>query len=153
MPEQRDELLSTCSKLLDSQGKSGIICRMMPGVRFTTSDIGISSAKVSALLIGNGYSIHIGDCINIDHRNKKTVADFDKALDQLFAQYEDGIRRLEELEKTVLSYPINAMTRICKNLCMRQPYINLKARSINRLLSIFNALITQCLTDLLYIRQ
>ncbi len=118
MAYQRDELLDTYSKLLDSNGKGGILRRMMPGVRFTTSDIGISSAKVSALLIGNGYSIHIGDCINIDHRNKKTVADFDKALDQLFAQYEDGIRRLEELEKTVLSYPVNAMTRICKKLCM-----------------------------------
>ena len=118
MAYQRDDLLATYSKLLDSNGKGGILRRMMPGVRFTTSDIGISSAKVSALLIGNGYSIHIGDCINIDHRNKKTVADFDKALDQLFAQYEDGIRRLEELEKTVLSYPVNAMTRICKKLCM-----------------------------------
>ena len=118
MPEQRDELLSTYSKLLDSQGKGGIIRRMMPGIRFTTSDIGILSAKVSALLVGNGYSIHIGGCIDIDHRNKKTVSDFDKALDQLFAQYEDGIHRLEELERTVLSYPVNAMTRICKKLCM-----------------------------------
>lgn len=118
MPDQRDDLLDTYSKLLESRGKGGIIRRMTPGVRFTTSDIGISSAKVSALLIGNGYSIHIGDCINIDHRNKKTVADFDKALDQLFAQYEDGIRHLEELEKTVLSYPVNAMTRVCKKLCV-----------------------------------
>ncbi len=118
LPEQRDELLDTYSRLLNSNGKRGMLRRMTPGVRFTTSDIGVSSAKVSALLMGNGYSIHIGDCINIDHRNKKTVADFDKALDQLFAQYEDGIRRLEELERTVLSYPVNAMTRICKKLCM-----------------------------------
>lgn len=118
LPKQRDELLDAYSRLLESNGKRGMLRRMTPGVRFTTSDIGVSSAKVSALLMGNGYSIHIGDCINIDHRNKKTVADFDKALDQLFAQYEDGIRRLEELENTVLSYPVNAMTRICKKLSM-----------------------------------
>ena len=118
LPDQRNDLLDTYSRLLESRGKGGIIRRMTPGVRFTTSDIGISSAKVSALLIGNGYSINIGGCIDVDHRNKKTVADFEKALEQLFAQYEDGIHRLEELEKTVLSYPINAMTRICKKLAM-----------------------------------
>lgn len=118
MPDQKEALIGTYAKLLTAQGKSKMANKLTPGIRFTTSDTGVSSAKVSALLLGSQHPIHIGGCVEVDHRHQKTVAEFDKALDQLFAQYEDGIQRLQDLMQIRLDYPINAMTRVCKKLSM-----------------------------------
>ena len=91
---------------------------LVPGIRFVTSDTGVASAKVSALLMGGQYPIHIGSCIAVDHRHQSKVSDFDTALDQLFAQFGDSIAKLQKLTEITLSYPVNAMTRICKKLSM-----------------------------------
>lgn len=118
MPKQKEELIGTYAKLLISKGDAKTAAKLMPGIRFMTSDTGISSAKVSALLLGSQHPIHIGGCIEVDHRHQRTVDEFEKALDQLFAQYEDGIKRLEALANVHLDYPVNAMTRVCKKLSM-----------------------------------
>lgn len=118
LPKQKEDLLGTYAKLLASQGKAKIADKLMPGIRFVTSDTGVASAKVSALLLGFQCPIHIGGCIAVDHRHGSTVADFEKALDQLFAQFGDNIVRLQDLLEVHLDYPVNAMTRVCKKLCM-----------------------------------
>ena len=87
-------------------------------MRFITSDTGVASAKVSALLLGGAYPIHIGGCIAVDHRHKTSIEDFDKALDQLFAQFGDSIKKLERLLEVYLNYPVNAMIRVCKKLAL-----------------------------------
>lgn len=118
MPDQKEDLLGTYTKLLASQGKTAMADKLMPGIRFMTSDTGVASAKVSALLVGGQHPIHIGGCIAIDHRHQKKVSDFDAALDQLFAQFGDSIARLQKLLEVHLDYPVNAMTRICKKLSL-----------------------------------
>ena len=118
MPEQKEDLLGTYTKMLDAQGKAAIASRLMPGIRFMTSDTGVSSAKVSALLVGNAYPIPVGSCVSIDHRHMSKVKDFEDALDQLFAQFGDSIKKLQKLMEIELEYPINAMTRVCKKLSM-----------------------------------
>lgn len=92
--------------------------KLMPGIRFVTSDTGVASAKVSALLVGGQSPIHIGSCIFVDHRHKKSVADFADKLDQLFAQFGDSVAKLQKLLEIPLDYPVNAMTRVCKKLSM-----------------------------------
>ena len=62
--------------------------------------------------------IHIGSCISVDHRNHNKIEDFERALDQLFAQFGDSISKLQNLAQVWLNYPVNAMTRICKKLCL-----------------------------------
>ena len=118
LPDQKEDLIGAYAKLLAARGKSAMASRLMPGVRFITSDTGIASAKVSALLLGGQHPIHIGSCIAVDHRHQTTVADFDRALDQLFAQFGESISRLQHLLEVELDYPVNAMTRICKKLSM-----------------------------------
>lgn len=118
MPDQKEDLLGAYTKLLASQGKTAIADKLMPGIRFMTSDTGIASAKVSALLVGGQHPIHIGGCIAVDHRHQKKVSDFDTALDQLFAQFGDSIAKLQKLLEIHLDYPINAMTRVCKKLSL-----------------------------------
>lgn len=118
MPDQKDDLLGAYTKLLDSQGKAGMASKLMPGVRFMSSDTGVASAKVSALLVSGKRSIHIGGCIAVDHRRQSKVSDFDAALDQLFAQFGDSIARLQKLLEVHLDFPVNAMTRVCKKLSL-----------------------------------
>lgn len=118
MPDQKDDLIGTYTKLLASQGKTALAAKLTPGVRFSTSDVGLSSAKVSALLMGTQHPIHIGSCIAVDHRHKSNISDFEAALDQLFAQFGDSIAKLQKLLEINLAYPVNAMTRICKKLSM-----------------------------------
>lgn len=118
MPDQKEDLLGAYTKLLASQGKGVMASKLTPAIRFLTSDTGVASAKVSALLAGGQHPIHIGGCIAVDHRHQSKVSDFDTALDQLFAQFGDNIARLQKLLEIHLDYPVNAMTRICKKLSL-----------------------------------
>ena len=118
MPGQKEDLLGSYLKTLSSMGKGTMASKLMPGIRFVTSDTGIASAKVSALLVGGQHPIHIGGCIAVDHRHKTKISDFDSALDQLFAQFGDSIAKLQALMEINLDYPVNAMTRVCKKLSL-----------------------------------
>lgn len=118
MPNQRKELLDAYIKALEHFGDKTKLDKIVPGIRFITSDTGVASAKVSALLLGGVYPIHIGGCIAVDHRHNTTIENFDKALDQLFAKFGDSIKKLQKLLGVYLNYPVNAMTRICKNLAL-----------------------------------
>ena len=60
LPNQKEDLLSAYEKLLETEGKKSLAAKLMPGIRLSTSDTGVASAKVSALLMGLQYPIHIG---------------------------------------------------------------------------------------------
>ena len=118
MPNQREELLGTYVKTLTATGKGAYASKLTPGIRFMTSDTGVASAKVSALLVGGQHPIHIGKCVAVDHRHQSKISDFTDVLDQLFAQFGDMIAKLEALLDITLDYPVNAMTRVCKKLSL-----------------------------------
>lgn len=117
-PNQKEDLLGTYTKVLAAHGKSTMAAKLVPGIRFMTSDTGLASAKVSAMLMGTQYPIHIGGCIAVDHRHQKKVSDFGSELDQLFAQFCNSVAKLQSLIEIDLEYPSNAMTRICKKLSL-----------------------------------
>lgn len=102
MPGQKEDLLGAYAKLLASQGKPTLAAKLVPAIRFVTSDTGIASAKVSAMLEGTQHPIHIGSCIAVDHRRQSKVEDFEAALDQLFAQFGDSVARLQKPRNMVL---------------------------------------------------
>ena len=116
LPDQKTELLDTYTKLLAAEGKTAMAAKLMPGIRFSTSDTGVASAKVSALLVGLQYPIHIGGMISVEHRRQSKVPDFVESLDMLFAQFGDSVARLSGLLSIHLDHPVNAMTAICKRL-------------------------------------
>ena len=117
-PSQREDMLGTYAKALQTKGMGTMAAKLVPGIRFLTSDTGVASAKVSAMLMGSQHPIHIGSCISVDHRLQRKVEDFDKALDQLFAQFCDSVSKLQTLLEIELQYPVNAMTRICKKFSL-----------------------------------
>lgn len=118
LPGQREALLDTYTELLEAEGKSSMAAKLMPGIRFSTSDTGMASAKVSALLIGMECPIHIGDMIAVEHRRQSKVPDFIGSLDMLFAQFGDSVSKLARLLTVHLDYPVNAMTAVCKRLAL-----------------------------------
>lgn len=118
MPGQKEDLLGAYEKVLIAQGKAAMAAKLIPGIRFVTSDTGVASAKVSALLMGSQHPIHIGGCVSVEHRHQSKVEDFAQVLDQLFAQFQDSVERLQQLLEIHLEYPVNAMTRICKKLSL-----------------------------------
>ena len=117
-PSQREDMLGTYAKALQMKGLGTMATKLVPGIRFLTSDTGVASAKVSAMLMGTQHPIHIGSCISVDHRLQRKVEDFDKELDQLFAQFCDSVSKLQTLLEIELQYPVNAMTRICKKFSL-----------------------------------
>ena len=117
-PDQKEDMLGTYAKTLQTTGMGTMAAKLVPGIRFLTSDTGVASAKVSAMLMGTQHPIHIGSCISVDHRLQRKVEDFDKELDQLFAQFCDSVSRLQTLLEIELQYPVNAMTRICKKFSL-----------------------------------
>ena len=118
LPGQRERLLDKYMKLLAAEGKASMAAKLMPGIRFSTSDTATSSAKVSALLVGLQCPIHIGGIIAVKHRQQSKVLDFVESLDMLFAQFEDSVARLGSLLNVYLDHPVNAMTAVCKRLSL-----------------------------------
>jgi len=118
MPDQKNDLMGTYLNTLTANGQGKLAGKLMPGIRFITSDTGVASAKITAMFVGGQYPIAIGSCISVDHRHKAAVADFDKAVDLVFAKFSDNIKKLEKLLDVYLDYPVNVMTRICKKLAM-----------------------------------
>lgn len=118
LPKQKEDLLDVYAKMLKAHGKDKQAEKLVPGIQFISSDTGVASAKVSALLMGGDNPIHIGSCVAVDHRHQNTVADFELKLDELFAQFGDNIKKLQKLLEIPLRYPVNAMTRICKQLVL-----------------------------------
>lgn len=118
MPGQKEDLLGSYEKVLSAHGKTAMAAKLTPGIRFLTSDTGVASAKVSALLMGAQAPIAIGSCVAVDHRRQTRVEDFERALDQLFAQFQDSVGKLQKLLEIPLEYPVNAMTRVCKKLSL-----------------------------------
>ena len=118
LPDQKTQLLDTYTKLLAAEGTTAMAAKLTPGIRFSTSDTGVASAKVSALLVGLQYPIHIGGMISVEHRRQSKVPDFVESLDMLFAQFGDSVSRLSALLSIHLDHPVNAMTAICKRLAL-----------------------------------
>ena len=104
--------------MLEAEGKKALAAKLMPGIRFSTSDTGVASAKVSALLMGLQYPIHIGGIVAVEHRRQSKVPDFVDSLDLLFAQFGDSVAKLSGLLTVHLDNPVNAMTAVCKKLAM-----------------------------------
>ena len=118
LPAQKADLLSTYEKLLESQGQKTVAAKLTPGIRFSSSDTGMASAKVSALLMGLQYPIHIGGMVAVEHRRQSKITDFTDSLDMLFAQFGDSVERLAKLLSVEMEHPVNAMTAVCKKLAL-----------------------------------
>lgn len=124
MMNQKEDLLSAYEKLLEAEGKKALAAKLMPGIRFSTSDTGVASAKVSALLMGLQYPIHIGGMVAVEHRRQSKVPDFVDSLDMLFAQF--GETTLKELTGLGVRHVMTCFDMdYLKNWHVEAAYVNL----------------------------
>ena len=111
-----DEMLEDYKKVLDASGHAALSKQLMPALRFQTSDVGISSARVSAYLTGFQTPISIGSVVSVDHRREAKVENFTEDIQRIYAQYRDQVDKLMKLTSIRLDYPVNAMIAACKKL-------------------------------------
>ncbi len=99
MPKQKTEMMDAYIKTLEANGQKALADKLMPGVRFITSDTGVSSAKVSAMFLGGQYPIAIGGCIDeITDNRVITIID-----DEHYQRERDNFEFTDEkLEKAFL---------------------------------------------------
>ena len=117
-PDQKDALIGAYRKTLEDHGKKAMADKFMPGIRFLTSDTGVSAANISAMLFGTQIPIRVGSILGVEHRGQKTISNFKDNLTMMFAKFNNTILNLEKLLDVELSSPINAMTAVCKKLAL-----------------------------------
>lgn len=113
---QADRLLETYRREVAAKGlnPNGIV----PALRFTTSDVGMSGANLYPIFLrGNGDRIiPLGYPIKTDHRNGVDLDFFDKQLDLLFARFCDAIQAQTKLLDIDIQYPVTAMLGVLKKI-------------------------------------
>ena len=115
---QKDALIGAYLQQLDAVGLRQMASHLEPSILFQSSDVGLSSAKISAQLVGMQGTITIGTALAVDHRHKKTVADFNELLPQLFSQFGEQMSKIQRLLTVPLEYPVNVLTRLCKKYAL-----------------------------------
>ena len=118
LSKQTDELLEAYQDSLKSLGHSALADSLTPAIRFQTSDVGVSSARVFAYLRSNKMAIAIGNAIAVDHRHEAKISNFQLEIRRVYAQYQNQISKLTKLTSIFLTYPINAMIAACKKLSL-----------------------------------
>ncbi|MEE1504421.1 MAG: hypothetical protein UGF89_09290, partial [Acutalibacteraceae bacterium] len=109
-------LLSNYAKRLRQMGRDKMADNLVPAVKFSTSDTGVSCARCAAYLTGGGAPIAIGSALEVEHKGKASVAHFGTKVDLMFAQFDKNLGKLEKLMDVYIQYPISCMERVCKYL-------------------------------------
>jgi len=114
---QCGEILKTYREELSARGlkENGTI---IPGLRFTSSDVGVSGANLyPVLLVGKGNRvIPLGYSILTQHRNGADMEYFAEQLNLLYARFTQAMDKQISLMNTELIYPENAMLGVLKRI-------------------------------------
>ncbi len=91
---------------------------ILPAVRLTSSDIGVSSATLFPLfLIGDRQlPIILGSPLKLEHKNKASLEDFEENLNLLHSTFQNAINNLSNLITIKIDNPVNCMISIIKKL-------------------------------------
>ena len=113
---QSDELLDTYRREVAAKGLTS--SRIVPALRFTTSDVGMSGANLYPIFLhGNGDRIiPLGYPVKTDHRNGVDLDYFDSQLGLLYARFRDAVQAQTKLLAIELRYPSTVMMGVLKKI-------------------------------------
>jgi len=113
---QADRLLDTYRREVAARGLDPF--GVVPALRFTTSDVGMSGANLYPLFLrGNGDQIiPLGYPIRTDHRGGADLDYFDSQLDLLYARYRDAVAAQAGLLDIEIRYPVTAMLGVLRRI-------------------------------------
>lgn len=114
---QTDELLDTYRREVAAKGlDTSKVVR--PGLRFMTSDVGVSGANLyPILLVGSANRIvPLGYPIKTEHKHGKDLEYFDEQLNLLYARFNEAIAKQTALLMIDVRNPYNTMLGVLKRI-------------------------------------
>lgn len=113
---QSDQLLDKYCRELAAKGLSNRVVK--PGLRFMTSDVGVSGANLyPILLMGNGSRIvPLGYPIKTEHKHGVDMDFFEEQLALLYARFKEAIEKQSKLLQIDIRYPYTTMLGALKRV-------------------------------------
>lgn len=114
---QANELMETYRQAVAEKGVTEAMSAR-PGLRFTTSDVGVSAANLYPILLlgGSNRIIPLGDPLKLDHKNGADLDAFASSMDQLYACFKESIERQQKLLNVEIRYPYTTMLGVLKRI-------------------------------------
>lgn len=114
---QANELMETYRQAVAEKGVTEAMSAR-PGLRFTTSDVGVSAANLYPILLlgGSNRIIPLGDPLKLDHKNGADLNAFASSMDQLYACFKESIERQQQLLNVEIRYPYTTMLGVLKRI-------------------------------------
>lgn len=114
---QASDLLDTYNRELAAHGLYGKV-KVTPGLRFTTSDVGMSGANLFPILLNKKGDkiIPLGAPIKTEHSNGVNLDTFESQLNLLYARFRETLEKHTKLMGIEIRYPRNAMLGVLKSV-------------------------------------
>lgn len=114
---QTNELMDTYRKAVAEKGITEAISAR-PGLRFTTSDVGVSAANLYPILLigGSNRIIPLGDPLKLDHKHGANLDVFESGMDLLYASFKESIERQQQVLNVEIRYPYTTMLGVLKRI-------------------------------------
>lgn len=114
---QANELMETYRQAVAEKGVTEAMSAR-PGLRFTTSDVGVSAANLYPILLlgGSNRIIPLGDPLKLNHKNGADLDAFASSMDQLYACFKESIERQQQLLDVEIRYPYTTMLGVLKRI-------------------------------------
>ena len=114
---QTNDLLDTYYQELAANGLSGKV-NVTPGLRVTTSDVGVSGANLYPILLNKHGDkiIPLGAPIKTEHSNGVNLDKFEAQLKLLYARFRESIEKHKKMMGIEIRYPKNTMLGVLKHI-------------------------------------
>lgn len=114
---QANDLLDTYYQELAAHGLCGKV-NVTPGLRVTTSDVGVSGANLYPILISRHGDkiIPLGAPIKTEHSNGVDMDRFKAQLQMLYARFRETIEKHTKMMEIDIRYPRNTMLGVLKHI-------------------------------------
>ncbi|MBR0277100.1 MAG: transposase [Clostridia bacterium] len=112
--DESEELVEVYKDMLDENGIR--YKEILPSLRLTSSDVGMSGANLYPTLLVDGKNIPLGSPLKLEHKHGASLSDFDEKLDMVYSQYDMALGKLKNLIGIIIKYPVNTMIGVMKKI-------------------------------------
>ena len=113
---QADKLLDTYHREIAAKGLRAD--KLVPALRFSTSDVGMSGANLYPIFLAGAESriIPLGYPIRTEHKNGSDMEYFEEQLGLVYAQFEKAVDKQVQLMNIEIRYPVTTLMRVLKRI-------------------------------------
>ena len=106
---QADKLLDTYHREIAAKGLRAD--KLVPALRFSTSDVGMSGANLYPIFLAGAESriIPLGYPIRTEHKNGSGMEYFEEQLGLVYAQFEKAVDKQVQLMNIEIRYPVTTL--------------------------------------------